>query len=88
MSPCYARTARTRTPPLAKRFLSSVRQLIESVNDTLEGQPDLELRAAGTPTPASPYASPSAFLTMTAEVWREPRSRPGSVTHSLIAYDH
>ncbi|GAB2922328.1 hypothetical protein [Streptomyces heilongjiangensis] len=40
-------------------LLKSVRQLIESVNDTLEGQLDLE-RHGGGPSKVSPSASPSA----------------------------
>jgi hypothetical protein len=52
---------RNRTPRPGEHLLKPIRQLIESVNDTLKGQLDLELHGARARPPASPSASPSAF---------------------------
>ena len=71
-----------------RRFgnLSGVRQWIESVNQTLKGQLDLE--GHGGRTPAGVYARVAQrLLAMTAAIWHNWRIN-AHVKRSLIAYDH
>ena len=71
-----------------RRFgnLAGVRQWIESVNDTLKGQLDLE--GHGGRTPAGVYARVAQrLLALTAAIWHNWRIN-APVKRSLIAYDH
>jgi hypothetical protein len=71
-----------------RRFgnLAGVRQWIESVNDTLKGQLDLE--GHGGRTPAGVYARVAQrLLALTAAIWHNWRIN-ATVKRSLIAYDH
>jgi hypothetical protein len=71
-----------------RRFgnLAGVRQWIESVNDTLKGQLDLE--GHGGRTPAGVYARVAQrLLALTAAIWHNWRIN-AEVKRSLIAYDH
>jgi hypothetical protein len=75
-----------RTPRPGQALLAPIRQLIESVYDTLKGQLDLELHGgrslAGVTTRIA-----QRLLALTAAIWRNrPTGQP--VTRSLIAYDH
>ena len=71
-----------------RRFgnLAGVRQWIESVNQTLKGQ--LNLEGHGGRTPAGAYARVAQrLLALTAAIWHN-RATGQPVTRSLIAYDH
>jgi hypothetical protein len=68
------------------RFLKPLRQIIESVNDTLKGQLDLE-RHGGRTVPGVCARVAQRILALTAAIWHndltgQPRHR------SLLAYDH
>lgn len=66
--------------------LAGVRQWIESVNQTLKGQ--LNLEGHGGRTPAGVYARVAQrLLAMTAAIWHNWRINT-EVKRSLIAYDH
>jgi hypothetical protein len=72
----------------SRRFgdLAGVRQWIESVNDTLKGQLDLERHGAR--TPAGVYARVAQrILALAAVIWHNWRIN-APVKRSLIAYDH
>ncbi|MER6237645.1 IS982 family transposase [Streptomyces clavifer] len=67
-------------------MLKKVRQLIESVNDTLKGQLDLE-RHSGRTFEGVAVRVAQRVLAMAAGIWHN--NRIGApVTRSLIAYDH
>jgi DDE family transposase len=67
-------------------MLKSVRQLIESVNDTLKGQLDLE-QHGGRSNEGVAVRVAQRVLAMAAAIWHNHRtSQP--VTRSLTAYDH
>jgi hypothetical protein len=67
-------------------LLKAVRQLIESVNDTLKGQLDLELHGARTFDGIATRIA-QRLLAMTAAIWHNHKNRQ-PITRSLIAYDH
>ncbi len=75
-----------RTPRPGQALLAPIRQLIESVYDTLKGQLDLELHGgrslAGVTTRIA-----QRLLALTAAIWHN-RATGQPVTRSLIAYDH
>jgi Transposase DDE domain len=77
---------RNRTPRPGQRLLAPIRQLIESVYDTLKGQLDLELHGgrslAGVTTRVA-----QRLLALTAAIWHN-RATGQPVTRSLVAYDH
>ena len=62
------------------------RQLIESVNDTLKGQLDLELHGGRSIEGVGARVA-QRILAMTAAIWHN-RTTGQPVTRSLIAYDH
>jgi hypothetical protein len=66
--------------------LKKVRQLIESVNDTLKGQLDLE-RHGGRTFEGVAVRVTQRVLAMTAGIWHN-NLTGAAVTRSLIAYDH
>jgi hypothetical protein len=68
------------------RLLSTVRQLIESVNDTLKGQLDLE-RHGGRTIEGVTVRVLQRPLALTAAIWHN-HSTGRPVMRSLIAYDH
>ncbi len=74
----------------AKRFgepmLKSVRQLIESVNDTLKGQLDLERHGARTFEGVAIRVA-QRVLALAAAIWHNHRTGQ-AVSRSLTAYDH
>jgi hypothetical protein len=77
---------RNRTPHPGEHLLKPVRQLIESVNDTLKGQLDLELHG-GRSIEGVGARIAQRLLAMTAAIWHN-RTTGQPLTRSLIAYDH
>jgi hypothetical protein len=77
---------RNRTPRPGEHLLKPVRQLIESVNDTLKGQLDLELHGGRSIEGVSARIA-QRLLAMTAAIWHN-RATGQPLTRSLIAYDH
>jgi hypothetical protein len=77
---------RNRTPHPAQHLLKPVRQLIESVNDTLKGQLDLELHGGRTIDGVTARIA-QRILAMTAAIWHN-RATSQPTTRSLTAYDH
>ncbi|MFE9960501.1 hypothetical protein [Micromonospora sp. NPDC005299] len=77
---------RNRTPRPGEHLLKPIRQLTESVNDTLKGQLDLELHA-GRSIEGVAVRVAQRLLAMTAAIWHN-RTTGQAVTRSLIAYDH
>lgn len=67
-------------------LLKKIRQLIESVNDTLKGQLDLELHGARSMTGIAARVA-QRILAMAAAIWHNHKTGQ-PVTRSLIAYDH
>ncbi|MBE1586749.1 IS982 family transposase [Nonomuraea angiospora] len=77
---------RNRTPRPGEELLKPIRQLIESVNDTLKGQLDLELHGGRTVTGVGARIA-QRILALTAAIWHN-RATGQPITRSLIAYDH
>jgi hypothetical protein len=77
---------RNRTPRPGEHLLKPIRQLIESVNDTLKGQLDLELHGGRSIAGVSARVA-QRLLAMTAAIWHN-RATAQPLTRSLIAYDH
>ncbi len=77
---------RNRTPHPGEALLKPIRQLIESVNDTLKGQLDLELHG-GRSIEGVAARIAQRLLAMTAAIWHN-RTTGQPITRSLIAYDH
>jgi DDE family transposase len=77
---------RNREPRPGENLLKPVRQLIESVNDTLKGQLDLERHGARTPAGVLARIG-QRIMALTAAIWHN-RANTTPVTRSLIAYDH
>jgi hypothetical protein len=77
---------RNRTPRPGEHLLKPIRQLIESVNDTLKGQLDLELHGGRTIEGVSARIA-QRLLALTAAIWHN-RTTGQPKTRSLIAYDH
>jgi hypothetical protein len=77
---------RNRTPRPDEHLLKPIRQLIESVNDTLKGQLDLELHG-GRSIEGVGARIAQRLLAMTAAIWHN-RATGQPLTRSLIAYDH
>jgi hypothetical protein len=77
---------RNRAPHPAQHLLTPIRQMIESVNDTLKGQLDLELQGGRTIDGVTARVA-QRVLGMTAAIWHN-RATGQPVTRSLIAYDH
>jgi hypothetical protein len=77
---------RNEQPRPAERLLKPVRQLIESVNDTLKGQLDLEDHGGRTFEGVAVRVA-QRILAMTAAIWHNHRTGQ-PITRSLIAFDH
>ena len=77
---------RSRTPQPGQHLLAPIRQLIESVNDTLKGQLDLELHG-GRSIDGVGTRIAQRLLALTAAIWHN-RATGAPTTRSLIAYDH
>ena len=73
-------------PRAGAHLLKPLRQLIESVNDTLKGQLDLEQHGGRTPAGVTVRVL-QRILALTAAIWHNDQT--GEPIHrSLIAYDH
>jgi len=79
-------TYRNLTPRPGEHLLKPIRQLIESVNDTLKGQLDLELHGGRTIDGVGARIA-QRLLALTAAIWHN-RHTHQPITRSLIAYDH
>jgi hypothetical protein len=77
---------RNRAPRPGQQLLAPIRQLIESVNDTLKGQLDLELHGGRTLAGVTARVA-QRLLALTAAIWHN-RATGQPVTRSLVAYDH
>jgi hypothetical protein len=77
---------RSRAPRPGQHLLAPIRQLIESVYDTLKGQLDLELHGGRTLTGVTSRVA-QRLLALTAAIWHN-RATGQPITRSLIAYDH
>jgi hypothetical protein len=77
---------RNRTPHPAQHLLKPIRQLIESVNDTLKGQLDLELHGGRSAEGVGARIA-QRLLALTAAIWHN-RATSHPTTRSLIPYDH
>ncbi|WP_435193145.1 IS982 family transposase [Nonomuraea sp. bgisy094] len=77
---------RNRMPRPGEQFLKPIRQLIESVNDTLKGQLDLELHGGRSPEGVGARIA-QRILALTAAIWHN-RATGQPITRSLTAYDH
>lgn len=73
-------------PRPGEHLLKPVRQLIESVNDTLKGQLDLELHGGRSIEGVGARVA-QRLLALTAAIWHN-RATGQPITRSLIAYDH
>jgi hypothetical protein len=74
------------TPRPGERFFKPLRQLIESINDTLKGQLDLERHGGRTIAGVCARVA-QRILALTTAIWHN--DRLGETIHrSLIAYDH
>jgi hypothetical protein len=69
-----------------ERFFKPLRQIIESVNDTLKGQLDLE-RHGGRTIAGVCTRIAQRLLALTAPIWHNDHLGL-AIRHSLIAYDH
>ena len=76
---------RNETSRPGQALLKSVRQLIESVNDTLKGQLDLELHGGRTYTGIAVRVA-QRLLALTAAIWHNHKTGQPTI-RSLIAYD-
>jgi hypothetical protein len=81
---CCARPTATARPGQA--LLAPIRQLIESVYDTLKGQLDLELHAGRSLAGVTARVA-QRLLALTAAIWHN-RATGQPITRSLVAYDH
>jgi hypothetical protein len=77
---------RNRTPRPGEHLLKPVRQLVESIFDTLKGQLDLELHG-GRSIDGVGARIGQRLLALTAAIWHN-RATGQPLTRSLIAYDH
>jgi hypothetical protein len=82
------RPAMKREPPRPlQRFLKPFRQIIESVNQTLKAQLDLERHGGRTPTGVWARVL-QRLLALTAAIWHNETTRRPGPARSLTAYDH
>ncbi|HEY6275218.1 MAG TPA: IS982 family transposase [Streptosporangiaceae bacterium] len=77
---------RNQPPRPGQELLRPIRQLIESVNDTLKGQMALEQHGGRTPAGVAVRIS-QRILALTAAIWHN-RATSQPITRSLIAFDH
>lgn len=78
---------KTEKPRPLQRFLKPFRQIIESVNQTLKAQLDLERH--GGRTPGGVWARVlQRILALTATIWHNETSHQPGPARSLLAYDH
>lgn len=73
-------------PRAGSRFFKPLRQIIESINDTLKGQLDLEHHGGRTPAGVTARIV-QRLLAMTTAIWHND-STGATIRRSLTAYDH
>lgn len=78
-------TRKGESPRRGEQFFKPLRQIIESVNDTLKGQLDLERHGGRTISGVCARVA-QRLLALTAAIWHN--DRLGLTRRSLIAYDH
>ena len=78
---------KTEKPRPHKKFLRPFRQIIESVNNTLKTQLDLE-RHGGRTKPGVIARVTQRLLALTATIWHNQTTHQPGPARSLIAYDH
>jgi hypothetical protein len=84
---CLLRPARKDEPPRpGSEFFRPLRQIIESVNDTLKGQLDLERHGGHTPAGVLVRVL-QRILALTAAIWHNDNTGQ-AIRRSLTAYDH
>ena len=83
---CSAQPAQGEDRRPGAQFFKPLRQIIESVNDTLKGQLDLERHGGHTPA-GVPTRVMQRILALTAAIWHNDHTGQ-PVKRSLIAYDH
>ncbi len=74
-------------PRPGQRFLRPFRQIIESINDTLKGQLDLE-RHGGRTIAGVTSRVLQRLLALTAAIWHNDTTNQPGPARSLLAYDH
>lgn len=74
-------------PRRLQRFLKPFRQIIESVNQTLKAQLDLERHGGRTPNGVWARVL-QRILALTAVIWNNETSQQPGPARSLLAYDH
>ena len=77
---------RNRQPRPGQRLLAPIRQLIESVHDTLKGQLGLELHGGRSLAGVTARVA-QRLLALTAAIWHN-RATGQPITRPLIAFDH
>jgi hypothetical protein len=75
------------TPRPHQRLLRPFRQIIESVNQTLKAQLDLE-RHGGRTRPGVCARILQRLLALTAAIWHNETTHQPGPARSLLAYDH
>lgn len=73
-------------PHAGARFFKPLRQIIESVNDTLKGQLDLELSGGRTMAGVC-VRTAQRILALVAAIWHNDQTGQ-TIRRSLLAYDH
>jgi hypothetical protein len=73
-------------PRPGEQFFKPLRQIIESINDTLKGQLDLE-RHGGRTIPGVCARVAQRVLTLTTAIWHNDHLG-ATIRRSLTAYDH
>lgn len=80
-------TVRGEKPRPLQRFLKPFRQIIESVNQTLKAQLDLERHGGRKPAGVAARIL-QRLLALTAAIWHNETTNQPGPARSLIAYDH
>lgn len=80
-------TMKGEKPRLLQRFLRPFRQIIESVNQTLKAQLDLERHGARKPDGVTARIC-QRLLALTAAIWHNETTNQPGPARSLTAYDH
>ena len=84
---CLLRPARKSEPQRAgTQFFKPLRQVIESINDTLKGQLNLEHHGGHTPEGVIVRVL-QRILALTAAIWHNDHTGQ-PIMRSLVAYDH
>ena len=86
-SPCCGPPRAGEQARYGEPMLKKVRQLIESVNDTLKGQLNLENHGGRSCAGVGYVTVAQRILAMAVAIWRNNQTG-APTTRSLIAYDH